>query len=188
MSHVTSVFDYNHWVERFQALKKDLMPIELQGLAMAFVCLIQESLVKSQWLKFLQEEYQHTVEEENYPSFVQMTEELLEFCIANFKTDFNLQLCLPSDETPLPVRVKALSDWCHGFIYGLAVKTDPAYMKAKEMQDILRDLCEITKVTLETCDEEEEKAYTELVEYVRLIPFVISEVVKSLQHSTPTIH
>ena len=78
---------------------------------------------------------------------------------------------LPDDEAELPVRVRALSAWCEGFLYGLSTKTGLSLKRVSpEMQEIIRDFTEFTRaVTYEEEDTEiEENAYAELVEYIRV--------------------
>ena len=79
---------------------------------------------------------------------------------------------LPDDEEDLPKRVRALSAWCEGFLYGLA-SGKPLSMKSvsAEMKEIVKDFTEFTKAGVEDEGEDvelEENAYAELVEYVRV--------------------
>jgi uncharacterized protein len=77
---------------------------------------------------------------------------------------------LPDDEVTLEQRAMALSQWCQGFLYGFGsgrpLKTDDL---PPNVEEILRDLTHIGRATVETGEsgEEEEEAYTEIVEYVR---------------------
>jgi uncharacterized protein len=78
---------------------------------------------------------------------------------------------LPDDETGLPARVRALSAWCEGFLFGLSSGA-PLNMKqcSPEMKEIVRDFTEFTHAGLgdEEDAEVEETAYAELVEYIRV--------------------
>jgi uncharacterized protein YgfB (UPF0149 family) len=79
---------------------------------------------------------------------------------------------LPDDEEDLPKRVRALSAWCEGFLYGLA-SGKPLAMKSvsPEMKEIVKDFTEFTKAGVEEEGEDvelEENAYAELVEYIRV--------------------
>ena len=78
---------------------------------------------------------------------------------------------LPDDETPLSERADALSLWCQGFLYGLGSGTtpDPSTVSA-EAGEIIRDLTEITHVGVEVDEENEENetAFAEVVEFVRV--------------------
>lgn len=87
-------------------------------------------------------------------------------------------LLLPDDEQPLGRRAEALGRWCQGFLFGLGLggvreeKELPA-----DVREILRDLAEISKVEFDVTDagEEEERAYAEIVEYVRVGVLLINE-------------
>jgi uncharacterized protein len=78
---------------------------------------------------------------------------------------------LPDDDTGLPARVRALSAWCEGFLFGLSSGA-PLNMKqcSPEMKEIVRDFTEFTHAGLgdEEDAEVEETAYAELVEYIRV--------------------
>lgn len=78
---------------------------------------------------------------------------------------------LPDDEEDLAERVRALSAWCEGFLYGLSTGR-PLNMKqcSPELKEILKDFTEFTRagVTEDEDLELEETAYAELVEYIRV--------------------
>ena len=78
---------------------------------------------------------------------------------------------LPEDTQPLGERAGALAQWCVGFLYGLGsgsiqdLKTLPG-----EVGEVVRDFDEITRVGIDggESDEQNENAYAELVEFVRV--------------------
>lgn len=78
---------------------------------------------------------------------------------------------LPDDETPLTERADALSQWCQGFLYGLGSgpASDPSKVSS-EAGEIIRDLTEITHVGVDVDEqnEENETAFAEVVEFVRV--------------------
>lgn len=86
--------------------------------------------------------------------------------------DFDFQLLLPTDETPLQQRVSALSEWCYGFLNGFGVATGEAgnnQSLSEECREVLEDIAKISQVTLEDdADEADESALMELSEYVRV--------------------
>lgn len=78
---------------------------------------------------------------------------------------------LPDDEEELMLRVRALSSWCEGFLYGLSSGTPLDLKKCSaEFREIVRDFTEFTHAGVdEDQDSElEETAYAELVEYIRV--------------------
>jgi yecA family protein len=81
---------------------------------------------------------------------------------------------LPDEQDDTAIRATALAHWCEGFLHGLVAGEHGdklrARLKAEPLADIIRDLLQITRASVdEDCDEEsEEAAYTELVEYVRV--------------------
>lgn len=77
---------------------------------------------------------------------------------------------LPDDALPLEQRTAALSQWCQGFLYGFgtARAIKPEDLPAS-IDEVLRDVANISRAEVDVGDagEEEEQAYTELVEYLR---------------------
>lgn len=78
---------------------------------------------------------------------------------------------LPDDDEALAARVRALSAWCEGFLFGLA-SGRPLNMKqcSPEFKEIVRDFTEFTHAGVAEGEdaEIEETAYAELVEYIRV--------------------
>lgn len=79
---------------------------------------------------------------------------------------------LPDDDLPLMQRVQALANWCGGFLYGLGTQQGLDIRSlSDEVQELVNDFTQISRAGLEESDdaaEEDERAYMELVEYVRV--------------------
>ncbi len=85
-------------------------------------------------------------------------------------SELGFQPLLPDDEEPLPVRTHALSQWCGGFLAGLGLaETSGNAALEGEVEEFLRDMAEIARIRFEpTAGEEDESAYMEIVEYLRM--------------------
>lgn len=89
---------------------------------------------------------------------------------------FELQMVLPDDAEPLQARAEALTLWCQGFLTGLKAAQVPIVgRKPSEMTEAIDDIIEIAKMNYEqvVATEEDESAYVELVEYVRMAVILI---------------
>ncbi len=77
---------------------------------------------------------------------------------------------LPDDSASLRDRVRALRKWCEGFTYGLALAgltTDTPI--PQDLAEIIKDFTEIAKATVDDdAPDQQELAYAELVEYIRI--------------------
>ncbi len=72
---------------------------------------------------------------------------------------------LPDEEAPLGQRTEALRDWCTGFLTGLG--REPRQGKIQEFLQDLGHITQMQEVDENAQEEENERALTELIEYVR---------------------
>ena len=109
-------------------------------------------------------------------------------------TSGEFRLLLLDDDDALPERVETLAAWCQGFIYGLAaggIRQDSEL--PDDAAELLKDMVEISRASHEVDDmaaeveDEDEVAYMEIEEYVRMGTLLIYEELQPLQ-STQTIH
>jgi uncharacterized protein YgfB (UPF0149 family) len=76
---------------------------------------------------------------------------------------------LPDDESPLEQRTNALADWCHGFLNGFGLGADQNTTSISEdSNEVLSDYTKICQVSVDDGSEENEMAFMELSEYVRV--------------------
>lgn len=114
--------------------------------------------------------------------------------------DIEFELMLPDEDEPLEARVEALGIWCQGFVYGLAVGGIKENTELPEdSKEIIKDIVEISRagyvvdeeaeiaVSEEEADEEDEIAFMEVSEYVRMGILLIYEELQPLQ-SSQTVH
>ena len=96
-------------------------------------------------------------------TFWQLSERLSEF-----------EALLPDDDDDVGLRTAALAHWCEGFLHGLVSAKHGDALKerlgAEPLSDVIKDMLQITRAGLdeESDEEENESAYVELVEYVRV--------------------
>lgn len=96
-------------------------------------------------------------------TFWQLSERLSEF-----------EPLLPSDDDDVRERTVALAHWCEGFLHGLVSARHSDALKerlgSEPLSDIIKDMLQITRAELdaESDQEENEAAYVELVEYIRV--------------------
>ena len=120
----------------------------------------------------------------------QSTLEMMNDATGDFK------LLLLDDDDPLPERVEALAAWCQGFIYGLAAGgIQEGSELPEDTAELLKDMIEISRAGQDVDDtgveesdvNDDEMAYMEIEEYVRMGVLLVYEELQPLQ-STQTIH
>lgn len=92
--------------------------------------------------------------------------------------DLGLTLWLPGDDETLEDRTAALAQWCSGFLAGLGSSGDETLAgMSDDANEALRDLQQISTadVTDTTESEEDENAFAEIVEYIRVVILMIRE-------------
>jgi yecA family protein len=115
-------------------------------------------------------------------------------------SNVDFDLMLPDDDEPLESRVEALGVWCQGFVFGLAVggvKEDTDL--PEDSKELIKDILEISRAgyiaddeaelnaMAEDDSEEDEVAFMEVTEYVRMGTLLIYEELQPLQ-SSQTVH
>jgi len=83
---------------------------------------------------------------------------------------FDFELLLPDDEEDLLTKTQALSEWCDAFVNELVrLKPEQSFYSddAREAIEHIRTTADINQDILEN-DEQEEQAYMEILEYIRL--------------------
>ncbi|HKK15489.1 MAG TPA: UPF0149 family protein [Gammaproteobacteria bacterium] len=93
--------------------------------------------------------------------------------------NFTLQLLLPDENTTLGERGEAFVQWCESFLSGLGVGGLTALdLLSVESREVIQDIYKICRLDLgaisDTADEEE-RAFAELTEYVRMGAILLHE-------------
>ena len=84
---------------------------------------------------------------------------------------FGFQVMLPADSAPLSVRTRALGEWCEGFLYGLALGgVREGAARTEMVEEVMKDFYDISHAGFgtEAPNEDDEIAYAEIVEYLRV--------------------
>jgi uncharacterized protein YgfB (UPF0149 family) len=92
--------------------------------------------------------------------------------------NFGFVLLLPADSAALTARTRALSEWCGGFLYGLALGGIREGVDLPEtMREVMHDFYDISHAgfSCDAPDEADETAYVEIAEYVRMSVLLLRE-------------
>lgn len=100
----------------------------------------------------------------------QMMTALYEEVVARLMASKGVELLLPPDEAPLDERIDALVEWSQAFLAGFGVVQQELGKASEELQEMIRDIANITQVSgeLDQEDEENEAAFLVLYEHVKL--------------------
>jgi uncharacterized protein len=83
--------------------------------------------------------------------------------------NYGFQMLLPDDDESMPERSNALSSWVQGFNLGFGLQQKNTTITSDDVKEVLSDFAEIANLSddMEE-DEENEQAYFEISEYVRI--------------------
>lgn len=150
----------------FFALKVQASPSGFHG----FICGrlscgvmgLQELIeVSSNWL---------AMSEEQSDEAERSLQEFYESSLTNLEDlDFLFQPVLPNDDLPLPDRLVAVGEWCSSYISGLGDGMGGEFEVSEEAKEALEDIAAIAQISSDyEVEEDSERDYVELVEYIRI--------------------
>jgi uncharacterized protein YgfB (UPF0149 family) len=102
--------------------------------------------------------------------------------------EYGFSLLLPDDDLPLAQRAESLSRWCQGFLAGLGLGGLQDQSKLPgDSSEVMRDFVEISRLGHGDGDDsnEDEAAFAEIVEYVRMAVLLVYEELRPLRTARP---
>ena len=188
---------YSDFISLIRQARGDLTPAECHGILCALLA-VQTQATAEQWLAEILPEVVvsatggDALARETVRQMVGLFQQTR---LQLASSSFNLDLLLPDDEEALASRTEALGSWCRGFIYGLGLSGIGDISRLPEdLPEVLLDMEKISHAddyVAQDNDEEDEHAFTELVEYVRIGAMMLNEEFRSLHQQsggTPQTH
>ena len=155
---------------------------EVHGIAVAMLCLDKNTLA-SDWIREAFTDEPILLEEDKVElnNLFGQTKDLMA------SDEFVFDLFLPDEDEALTLRCTALTQWCQGFLFGMGrVQTSSQW--PSEVEEILQDMIEFTKLDAEIDENHAEEAENDLVEiqeYLRAAVMLIrSELNPAVENST----
>jgi len=168
--------EYHDVAETLRRASVSVDAADCQGLLCGLICAAGFADQKI-WVAEIFEAYdpKDLLQAEAYRLLQKLYEETL---IRLNSPELDFELLLPDDEDALCERTESLANWCGGFLSGLGMAGVPAQDQlSDEVAELLGDLSQISTVDfdLDDPDEEEQVAFEEVVEYVRVGVLFIHE-------------
>ena len=165
--------DYPSLSSALQRIAVDTSPAELHGQLCGLLC-SRPDLGLEQWLTESVSELISARQQGDAlaAEAVSLLQQLFDDTAAGIQDrDLGFQLFLSDDSVDLTQRLVELAEWCTGFLLGLAMGGIKEYKGLPgDIPELMEDLVEISRAgSYELQDEDEdENAYMELIEYVRM--------------------
>jgi yecA family protein len=144
---------------------------EVHGLLTGVAC-AGTTLPAAGLRKLLDDELEVALDEESFRQMRQMDKTLHSQLDDD---ELGFELLLPEDDRPLSERVYAMAHWCTGFLAGFGHATAGRKDKdfPEDVRDLLASISEFTRAETEDEDDESEREYAELVEFLRVAALTI---------------
>ena len=175
MNQITTLPLYTELTDALDAAAADMSGAEAHGILCGLIC-ATAGRTDPPWDKLIPGLTQHpesfTALKKLYTTSYQQ--------ISEFSFEFTLML--PDEETDINARAEALGFFCQGFLIGLRLGPraieDGASIEAVEALEDMTEIAQVDHGDL-TASEEDENAYVDLVEYVRLAVLMLYHELKS---------
>lgn len=176
-----------------KSLESDTDPSELHGTLGGLLCANKQASVNS-WISSLfpeNKEDQHSIDQLRLAlgKLFEATREQLSDPLCSF------DLLLPGDDYSFEQQLLSLGDWCQGFLIGLNLGGVEDFNRLQgEVKEFTEDMVEIARAGVSyefTDDEEDQQAFAQLVEYIRVGVMLVNEELNSKQlkpEAGPTLH
>jgi yecA family protein len=101
--------------------------------------------------------------------------------------DLEFRPFLPAGNIVIAKRARALSEWCQGFLYGLALSGVNLADIDEEARESIADITEFTRLDYEAIEpgDESESAYMEIEEFLRVATWVILDALNEQREIEP---
>ncbi len=159
---------YDDLAEALEKTTLKLHPSQVHGLITGILCGNPNS--STAWEELVTGDKEPKSTHELLQTLYNKTENQLEEFL------FEFHLLLPSDEDSLTERAEALTVWTQGFLTGLKLaEVQIVDRPVGDITEAINDIIEIAKMNYEevVASEEDEAAFVELVEYVRMAVILI---------------
>jgi uncharacterized protein YgfB (UPF0149 family) len=146
-----------------------ITPAEIDGIVCALICLNKPCTLielKSYFIKSI----------DINKKLSTLLEHVIDYTAAKVTSlDFDFQILLPSEEESLVNRSEALSSWCQGFVLVLKQTATDIRELSSDSQDAIKHMMAIAQLdqAAVSIQEEDERAYVEIVEYLRMVVLMI---------------
>jgi yecA family protein len=160
-----------------QALQRAGVPLEAaeaHAIVCGFVCGSQGAKADQLWLDQMFEEIDmsNVLARECENLLLQLKNQAMQSINS---PEFEFAPLLPDDDESIEIRAGAMKQWCDGFLFGLGLS---GYSRrvSPEAREFLQDLTAISRLQTDASpSEEQETAYAEVLEYIRVGVLLINE-------------
>ncbi|ADE16735.1 conserved hypothetical protein [Nitrosococcus halophilus Nc 4] len=171
---------YSNLLEDLCNIEMCADPSEVHGSLCGFLCARQKQTAGA-WIEEIAPQASRD-DKEKLAALFELTEQQLN------SPDLDIRLFLPDDQAPLSERTEALASWSRGLLYGLGIGgLGKETILDDDIQEFLTDVAKIAKAVHypETDTHEDEVAYSELVEYLRMGLLLVYESLHPTDRDSP---
>jgi uncharacterized protein YgfB (UPF0149 family) len=160
------MLDYVDISNLLDSVNADATASSMHGFLCGQICISGRS-EDELWQEFM--DPQSNDDDSVYSTYSEVLDFIRQITESLHSDDLDFNLMLPDDEYSLVIRTNALADWCHGFLngFGLGIGERGSSL-SEEANEILLDYTKICRVSIDDDGQDNEMAFMELMEYVKV--------------------
>lgn len=184
--------DFDQLDDLLKRAGSDVSASESHGMLCGLLCSSGTPNISQLWLtQLIEGEYSEgnsTIKE-----LLEAAEALYQDAVRQINHEtLEFSLLMPDIEDSLESRTNNLANWCLGFNYGLGIGGYKESASSTDVVELVRDFNEIARAGYDDMPledgEEEEEAFAEIEEYVRLGVLLIMEELQPIKLNSPIVH
>ncbi len=149
-------------------------PSEAHGTLCGMIC-VSGKITPENWLSHILGDYD--AQDLNIKSAISLLADVHNEALKDLtEQNYELDILIHDDDTPLDIRIDDLGHWCQGFLYGLSLSGLKDIKKLpQDASEVLQDMIDISKAGYNSEDDENEneEAFAEIFEYIRIGAYVV---------------
>lgn len=189
---MNNIPDFDQLDDLLKRAGSDVSASESHGMLCGLLCSSDAQAIDQLWLSQLIEDG-YSDENSTIKELLAAAQVLHQDAVRQINHEtLEFTLLMPDVEDSLETRTNHLANWCLGFNYGLGIGGYKESSSSTDVVELVRDFNEIARAGYDDMvledGEEEEEAFTEIEEYVRLGVLLIMEELQPIKLKSPIVH
>lgn len=184
--------DFDQLNDLLKRANSDVSASESHGILCGLLCSSGTQAIEKLWISQLIDD-DYSEDNSTIKELLEAAQTLHQEAVRQINHEtLEFNLLMPDVEDSLESRTNNLASWCLGFNYGLGIGGYKESASSTDVVELVRDFNEIARAGYDDMSledgEEEEEAFAEIEEYVRLGVLLIMEELQPIKLKSPIVH